>query len=83
MNSTTFLSEQYQLFKTGYQVNPDALLLHVKMGKDYFNNLMVNNDNEDASEAESKNVLVVRSQKIFKEVENAGSKVSYRCNKYQ
>ena len=41
VNSTTFLSEQCQLFKTGYQVNPDASLLPIKMDKDYFNNLMI------------------------------------------
>ena len=81
VNSTTFLSEQYQLFKTGYQVNPDTLLQQIKVDKDYFNNLMVNNDSEDTSEAESKNVLVVKSQKMFEEVENAGSEISYRCNK--
>ena len=34
MNTTTFLSDQYKLFKAGYQVNPDASLLHVKVKKD-------------------------------------------------
>ena len=80
-NSTTFLSEQYQLFKTGYQVNPDASLLHIKMSKDYFNNLMENNDDENRNEAESKNVLLMKSQKMFEEVEYAGSEISYRCEK--
>ena len=31
MNTATFLSDQYKLFKAGYQVNPDASLLHVKV----------------------------------------------------
>ena len=87
MNSTTFFSEQYQLFKTGYQVNPDASLLYIKMNKDYFNNLMVNNDDDnnnrhpEMKEMESNNTLLVRSQKMFEEVENAGSEITYRCNK--
>ena len=87
MNSTTFFSEQYQLFKTGYQVNPDASLLHIMMNKDYFNNLMVNNDDDnnnkhpEMKEMESNNTLLVRSQKMFDEVENAGSEMTYRCNK--
>ena len=46
MNTATFLFDQYKLFKAGYQVKPDASLLHVKFKKDYFNNIMVNDENE-------------------------------------
>ena len=38
---TTFLSNQYHMFKTGFQVNPDIPLLHTKVEKDYMHDLMV------------------------------------------
>ena len=44
MNIATLLSDQYKLFKAGYQVNPDASLLHVKVKKDCFNNIMISED---------------------------------------
>ena len=86
MNTATFLSDQYKLFKSGYQVNPDASLLHAKVKKDYFNNIMISEENENEMNCVSKNVepsqsnMLVRNFKIFEEVENAGSEISYRCN---
>ena len=47
MNTTTFLSDQYKLFKAVYQVNPDASLLHVKVKKDCFNNIMISEENQN------------------------------------
>ena len=49
MNTTAFLSDQYKLFKVGYQVNPDASLIHVKVKKDCFNNIMFSEENENES----------------------------------
>ena len=86
MNTATPLSDQYKLFKVGYQVNPDASLLHVKVKKDCFNNIMISEENENETNCVGKNVepsqsnLLVRSFKMFEEVENAGSEIPYRCN---
>ena len=86
MNTATFLSDQCKLFKSGYQVNPDASLLNAKVKKDYFNNIMISEENENEMNCVSKNVessqsnMLVRNFKIFEEVENAGSEISYRCN---
>ena len=35
VNVRSFLTDQYKLFKSGYQVNPDASMLHVKFKKDH------------------------------------------------
>ena len=40
MDTATFLSDKYKLFKVGYQVKPDVSLLHVKVKKDCFNNII-------------------------------------------
>ena len=34
IDTPIFISDQYKLFKAGYQANPDALLLHFKFEKD-------------------------------------------------
>ena len=86
LNTATFLSDQYKLFKAGYQVNPDASLLHVKVKKDCFNNTMISEGNENEMNCVSKGVepsqsnMLVRNFKMFEEAENAGSEISYRCN---
>ena len=86
INTTIFLSDQYKLFKAGYEVNPDASLLHVKVKKDCFNNIMINEENENEMNCVSKTVkpsqnnMFVRNFKMFEEVENAGSEISFRCN---
>ena len=85
MNTATFLSDQYKLFKAGYQVNPDASLLHVKVKKDCFNNIMISEENQNEmsvskSVEPSQSNILVRNFKMFEEVENAGNEISYRCN---
>ena len=83
MNSATFVSNQYELFKSGYQVNPDASLLHVKVKKDYMNDFMINENDEFQSKEEQSDTgssLLVRNQKMFEAVESAGSEISYRCS---
>ena len=82
MNTTTFLFDQYNLFKAGYQVNLDASLLHVKVKNDYFDNTMISEEDENEMNRVSKSVkpsqsnMLVRNVKMFEEVENAGSKIS-------
>ena len=86
MNTATFLSDQCKLFKAGYQVHLDASLLHVKVKKDCFNNIMIIEENENEMNCVSKNVkpshsnMLVRNFKMFEEVGNAGSEISYRCS---
>ena len=84
MNTATFLSDQYKLFKAGYQVNPDASLLHVKVKKDCSSNIMISEENEmnyaSKNVKPSQNNMLVRNLKLFEEVENAGSEIFYICN---
>ena len=86
MNTATFSSDQYKLFKAGYQVNPDASLLYVKVKKDCFNNIMISEENENEINCVSKTAepsqshMLVRNYKMFEEVQNAGSEICYRCN---
>ena len=42
VNVRSFLTDQYKLFKSGYQVNPDASILHVKFKKDHLNDAGIN-----------------------------------------
>ena len=69
-----------------YQINnSDASLLHCKVEKDRFNDFMSNTDeilepsNEQMKVQLLHSSLLVRNLKIFEEVENAGSEISYRC----
>lgn len=77
-NQMTFFSSQYQIYRLGIQVNPDVSLLDVKCPKDYFKDLMYESykEREDQKHCTS---LVTRNQKIFDQVENAGSEITYRC----
>ena len=73
----TFFSNQYQLYKMGMQTNPDIGLLHVKCSKDYSKSLLYNIDD---SESGISHVLTARNEKIFKDIEEAGSVITYRCS---
>ena len=42
-----FLSNQYHMFKNGFQINPDIPLLHTKVEKDYMLDLMVEFSEKD------------------------------------
>ena len=89
MNTIIFLSDQYKLFEAGYQVNPDASLLYVKVKKNCFNNIMICEENENEMNYVSKSVkpsqnnMLVRNFEIIEEVENAGSEIYYRCNSWR
>ena len=88
INTITFISDQYKLFKDGYQVNLDASLLHCKVEKDSFNDFMSNIDeilepsNELMKVEQLHSSLLARNLKIFEEVENVGTEISNRCNEY-
>ena len=82
VNVRSFLTDQYKLFRSGYQVNPDASMLHVKFKKDYLNNAVVNTYQfNNVDEAKITQSLLVRKQKMFEDVENTGSEITYRCSK--
>ena len=70
----SFLTDQYKLFKSGYQVNPYASMLHVKFKKDHLNDTVVNAYQfNKADEAKTTQILLVRKQKMFENVENTYS----------
>ena len=73
----SFLTDQYKLFESGYQMNPDVSMLHVKSKKDYLNDIVVNTYQfNNADEAKTRQSLLVRKQKMFEDVENTGSEIS-------
>ena len=77
---TNFLSSQYHMFKNGFQINPD--LPHTTVEKDYMHDLMVESSEKGTCNDEKTDVfkqsLLVRNQKVFEKVENAGSEISFR-----
>ena len=75
-----YLSDQFKVYQNGYKVNPDLSLLSVKCNKDVFENLLLDNNNHGEN-TPYKNVLSARNQRIFNEIEFAGSEISYRCSK--
>ena len=84
ISSVSFVSNQYQLFKSGYQVNLDASLLHLKMKKDCMNDFIISEPDENNADqgmiCGTENSLLARKLKIFEHVENAGSEILYRCS---
>ena len=69
--ATSFLSQQLQLFRLGFQVNPDVSLLGYR-DDGYLC--------EPCSDEEPREVFYTK-QALFEDVENAGSQISYRCVK--
>ena len=63
----SYFSEQYTIFRMGYQINPDAYLLNSKP-RDEFD---LHNEHSCFT--------VKRKWKQFEEVEMAGSEIGYRC----
>ena len=65
-------------------MNPDASLLHVKMKKDCMNDFIITEpDGSNADEGMicgAGNSLLSKKLKIFENVENPGSEISYRCS---
>ena len=70
VNVRNCLSDQYKLFKSGYQVNPDESMLHVKFRKDNLNDAVVNTYQlNNVNEAKTTQSLLVKKQKMFEDVE--------------
>ena len=73
------------MFKTDFKINPDIHLLHTKVKKDYMHDLMVESSEKGTCNEEKtddfKQSLLVRNQKLFEKMENAGSEISFRCSK--
>ena len=72
----SFLSSQLKMYKSGVLVNPDITLLHNKVEKDHQKNLMYELQESHNVHADA---LLSRNQKVFDQVEGAGSTISYRC----
>ena len=80
-------SEQLQMFSQGYLINPDEYYLHSKFPKDLKQNITcLHCVNEEVDQWKSKGNIVKRqslmtswNEKLFNEVENAGSEILYRC----
>ena len=68
VNVRSFLTDQYKLFKSGYQVNPDASMLHVKFKKDSLNDAVVDTYQFNNVDEEKTQSLLVRKQKMFEDV---------------
>ena len=71
----TFFSDQYNLYRNGYQVNPDISMLgytEFKQQYDVYNC-------HDIKDENSKEAFVVKSQRLFNQAEEAGSEIMYRC----
>ena len=63
-------------------MNPDASMLHVKFKKDHLNDAVVNTYQfNNVDEVKTTQNLLVRKQKMFEDVENTGSEITYRCSK--
>ena len=72
----TYLSQQYSLFKMGYQANPDISLLSIRENKDHLKDVMLNDESEYESNT---SYFSLKQQNIFNQVENAATEMSYRC----
>ena len=79
----SYLSEQYRLFKLGYQLNPDAYLLNMKYPKDFNHDVMLDIFHDSSCEIENNKqcscFTSVRKQEYFEQVENAATEVLYSC----
>ena len=81
VNVRSFLTDQYKRFKSEFQVNPHALMLHVRFKKNHLNDVVVKTYQVNyVDEAKTTQSLLVRKQKMFEDVENAGSEINYRCS---
>ena len=65
--SKAYLNEQLIIVNQGYQINPDVSLLNVKPDKDL------------QKDSLSYGIKILKCQKAFENIENAGTEVNYRC----
>ena len=68
MSAATLLSDQYKLLKAGYQVNPDASLLHVKVKKDCLNYINFSEENENRMNRVSQKCETLTKQHVHQEL---------------
>ena len=71
----TLFSNQYNLYKNGYQVNADISLLGFKESNQMYD--IYNNDPENCTN--SSDIHIIKNQKQFNQLEEAGSEITYRC----
>ena len=77
-----YLSDQFKLYQTGYQVDPDVHLLGMKYSKDFKHDSITKTRTECKTRNEkltSVSLLSIHEQKCFEDVENAASEILYRC----
>ncbi len=74
MAATAFMSQQLQLFRLGYQVNPEVSMLGYK------SETYLCNSCSGASDDETRQLYFAK-QSLFEDAENAGSQITYRCVK--
>ena len=79
----SYLSEQFKIYQTGFQVDPDVHLLGMKFSKDFKQDFITNAQLECKLKAENSenglSLLSIHEQKSFDEVENTASQILYRC----
>ena len=79
MAQHSYLTEQYKLFKIGYQINPDSYMLGVTGNKF---DIIISEDlsTQHFQDTNGENsYLASRKQKSFEAAESAASEVTYRC----
>ena len=77
--NSNFFTNQYQLYRNGYQINPDVSILGFKQR--VTTDLEVDKKVEENEDTIDSNAFAVRCEKLFKQVEEAGSVVNDRCLK--
>ena len=86
-NSKSFLSQQFELYRKGYHIDPDFDFINFRSSKNPDIDLDVLQEQDtfmiikeqpvkDSLQTDS---LVTRSEKAFNLVENAASEITYRC----
>ena len=73
----TYFSNQYNLYRNGYQVNPDISLLGFKESNQMYD--IYNNDPETCTN--SSDICIIKTQKQFSQIEESSSEIMYRCMK--
>ena len=79
--NSNFFTNQYQLYRNGYQINPDVSILGFKNKVNTDIDDETNKKFEENDETIDSNVFAVRCEKLFRQVEEAGSVINYRCLK--
>lgn len=70
-----FFTEQYNLYRMGFQINPDISILAFKDDSSKFNNKIYDRDGLSGYLTSH----VSKSQRTFDDVEMTGSEIQYRC----